>query len=395
MRCVGVLALLLASGLGCSKSGQLDPTKLVRPEGTAMPDGGNDITTPPPSACGDFCGESFLHQIQTPPNLYFLVDRSASMSDIPDGWSLTKYDMARKVLGQLLRVIGHRVRYGASIFPDIIVIDTPQGVVYDDCNGGLEIFAPTVGGLPACDGSFDPTLVSFLTAFGGYAPSGSTPTSAALAKLAPELEALDGDSYLVLLTDGAPNCNDSAKCDVSLCSLNVEGATFRGHACTSDFNCCDADNVGSDGPGYCIDADATKTEITKLKKRGVPTYVVGMPGVGPYAGVLNDLAVAGGTARDGDTAYYAANAESDLETALYAIGTGIAIRCSIDLDAPPDDPAQVNVYFDGELVPSDPDNGWSWDGDTRILVNGDACTRLEAGDVIDARVVFGCDTVVR
>jgi hypothetical protein len=73
----------------------------------------------------------------------------------------------------------------------------------------------------------------------------------------------------------------------------------------------------------------------------------------------------------------------------------VAIRCAIDLETPPDDPARVNVYFDGELLPADPENGWSWDGDTRIEVNGDACSDLRSGEVLDARAVFGCDTVVR
>jgi hypothetical protein len=87
--------------------------------------------------------------------------------------------------------------------------------------------------------------------------------------------------------------------------------------------------------------------------------------------------------------------EDDLQAAIYAIGTGVAIRCSIELDAAPDDPSQVNVYFDGELVPADPEDGWSWQDATTIQVNGAACDRLTSGDVIDARAVFGCDTVVR
>ncbi len=384
MRQIGVLSLLVACGLSCSGSGRPDPTTLVHPDVTTSSDIINSIE-PPPTTCDDFCGETFLHQLAAPPNLYFLVDRSGSMSDLLEGSPLSKYDTARRVLGKLLSVIGYRVRYGASIFPELS----------DTCGAGHEVFPPTVGSLPSCDGSRDPVLTDFLKSFGNYAPGGATPTAAAVAGVRSELEQLEGSTYLVLLTDGAPNCNFDATCGADQCTLNIEGASIGRQQCTAGFNCCDPSNTGALAPSECVDTDATVQEIARLAAHGVPTYVVGMPGAEAYADVLDRLAVAGGTARDGDTAYYAANDETQLEEALYAIGTGVAIRCTIELESPPDDPDRVNVYFDGQLVPADPDNGWSWDGDARIVVNGDACTSLESGDVVDARVVFGCDTVVR
>jgi hypothetical protein len=385
MRRAGVLGLLLASGVGCSSDGGPGPTNFVQANVVPTASGSIGIDPPPPAACGDFCGETFLHEVETFPNLYFLIDRSASMGDELPNAPYNKYKMARKVLGELLNVIGHRVRYGASIFP----LET------DGCGPGQEVFPPTVGGLPSCDGTFDPTLSAFLKNFGYFAPDGATPTSAAIHALRSELVGLTGDTYLVLITDGAPNCNLDASCAPAGCIPNIEGLSLGHNECTAAFNCCDPANAGPDAGGNCVDSDATTHEIKWLADQGIPTYVVGMPGAEPYAAVLDRLAKAGGTARDDDTAYYAVSDESELETALYAIGTGIAIRCTIDLDTPPDDPARVNVYFDGELVPADPDNGWSWDSDTRIRVNGEACSRLQSGDVIDARAVFGCDTVVR
>jgi hypothetical protein len=213
--------------------------------------------------------------------------------------------------------------------------------------------------------------------------------------LRPELEALEGSTYLVVITDGAPNCNVDAECDASACTLNIEGVTVGSHSCTDGVNCCDPDLFGENAPGNCVDSDETEHQVALLAKHGIPTYVVGMPGAEPYAGVLNRLAVAGGTARAGSTAYYAVTDGDELEQALYSIGTGLAIKCSIDLDEEPPDAAQVNVYFDGELVPADPDDGWSWNGTTRIEVNGAACDQLKSGSVIDASALFGCDTVVR
>jgi hypothetical protein len=388
-RFVGALSIVLAGVNACATGGHDDPRELVRPE---MPPGsedagGGEITPPDGSAtpCGQFCGQTFLHEVENPPNLYFLVDRSSSM-EAPIG-NLSKYRAARKVLGELLTVIGHRVAFGASIFP--LENDAT-------CSPGFEIFPPTLGGLPACDGSLDPALVSFLDAFGSYAPGGQTPTYAALSNLRPELEGLDGDTYLVLITDGAPNCSsDDATCDAEWCLPNIEGYAYGQISCSPDFNCCDPANTGPSAGENCVDADRTAAEISRLAARHIPTYVVGMPGAEPYVSVLNLFAEAGGTARKGAVEYYAVTDEDDLQAALYAIGTGVAVRCSIELDAPPDDPNEVNVYFDGELVPADPDDGWSWEDATTIQVNGAACDRLNSGDVIDARAVFGCDTVVR
>jgi len=345
------------------------------------------VDAPLAECAGDFCGDSFLQERRDPPNLYFLLDRSGSMGVTPAGSSRTKYEMARRVIGDLLKAIGHRVRYGAAIFPE-----STSG----ECGPGRKVIPLTLGAPPSCTGETDPKLPRLLGSFGSFPPGGTTPTSAALEDLVPELEGFDGKTYLVLVTDGAPNCNVEASCGPEQCTLNIEHATLGQTECTGNLNCCDPDLFGDDAGGNCVDLDASVRQVERLAERGIPTFVVGMPGAEPYAALLDALANAGGTARSGTgAAYYAVTDQDDLEEALYAIGTGIAISCSIDLDAPPDDPRHVNVYFDGELVPADPDDGWSWDGDSRIVVHGEACDTLKSGDVIDARVVFGCDTVVR
>ena len=379
--------MCLGLAMACSSGeDRPSPADLVGPAGNGHEEPDPGGIGPPPAGCdAAFCGDTFLHEVTDPPNLYFLVDRSGSMAAFPANSKLTKYDLARRVLGDLLRVIGHRVRYGAAIFP----------ARSDICGPGHEVAPPQVGGLPPCTGEPDPVLADFLDAFRFYAPDGATPTSAALADLRPELEALEGKTYLVVITDGAPNCNVDAACDASECTLNIEGATIGRHSCTDGVNCCDPALFGEDAAGNCVDSDETEHQIALLAKHGIRTFIVGMPGAEPYAALLDRLAVAGGTARPGATAYYPVGDGDELEQALYSIGTGLAIKCSIDLDEEPPDPARVNVYFDGELVPADPDDGWSWNGTTRIEVNGEACDTLKSGSVIDARVLFGCDTVVR
>jgi hypothetical protein len=378
------LPLLLVA---CAGESDRDPP--VHTNGPPAPDGGGGRPVDAGgAACGEFCGETFLREVTEPKNVYFVLDRSGSMeAEMPDS-SLTRLQTARAVLASILRIIGHRVRYGAAAFPTTA---NPE-----DCSPGGQVFPPTLGGLPPCEGGDDRVLQQFLARLGTLAPRGATPTAATLRALGPTLRELEGETYVVLVTDGAPNCNLDATCEASECTLNIEGATVGGRGCDASFNCCDAALTGEGMGGYCVDSDDTEAAVSALADDGIATYVVGMPGAEAYASLLSRLAKAGGTARDdADVSYYAAADTDALYEALYAIGTSIALACSITLDEPPSDPAMVNVYFDGEIVPADPDDGWSWDGTTTIRVNGDACVRLESGAVLDARAVFGCDTVVR
>lgn len=338
---------------------------------------------------GDFCGQTFLREVDDPPNLYFVVDRSGSMAAPFEGSALSKYYTARASISSLLRRIGHRVRFGAAVYP--------SKLAPDQCTAGEQIFETARGDPAECvtDGGVGPRLDSLSDRLASYAPDGSTPTAATLEALRPTLAELEGTTYVILMTDGAPNCNFEARCPIFECTLNIEGSSISGIDCDDSYNCCDPMNTGPNAPGYCVDADATENAIAALAEDGISTYVVGMPGAEPYAALLDRLAAAGGTARGGETDYYAVADADELTEALSEIGTGIAISCSIDLELPPEDPSRVNVYFDGELIPSDETDGWTWDGDLRIEVRGDACERLRSGDVLEARAVFGCDTVVR
>lgn len=385
MRWVALPCLLAA----CTGSAERDPSGYVHTDRPKQDGGaGSGVMVDAGSGCAEFCGETFLPEVLPPKNVYFVLDRSGSMgAPMPDS-ALTRYQTARAVLASLLRIIGHRVRYGAAAFPTTA---NP-----DDCSAGGQVFPPTMGGLPPCEGGDDPVLEAFLMRLNSLAPLGATPTAATLRAIRPELGALDGTTYVVLVTDGAPNCNLDTACEADACTLNIEGANVNGRDCDAAFNCCDPALTGEGMSGYCVDADDTEAAVKALADDGIATYVVGMPGAEAYSTLLGRLAVAGGTARDGaPVPYYATGDSEALYAALHAIGTGIALRCSISLEEPPSNPDLVNVYFDGEVVASDPDEGWSWDGEATIRVNGEACDRLESGSVLDARAVFGCDTVVR
>jgi hypothetical protein len=84
-----------------------------------------------------------------------------------------------------------------------------------------------------------------------------------------------------------------------------------------------------------------------------------------------------------------------MQQALTAIAPTDAISCDIPLDYDPPDRDFVNVYFDDKLVEYDPESGWEWSGDGHVVIRGDACAQLSAGDVLEVQVLAGCKTVVK
>ena len=77
--------------------------------------------------------------------------------------------------------------------------------------------------------------------------------------------------------------------------------------------------------GYESCSGAPLTEVKSLAAAGIKTFVVGF-GSGVNTTVLNNMAIAGGTAQAGTTKYYQANNTSQLVTALKTIG-GLASCC--------------------------------------------------------------------
>src|SRR5262249_39088811 len=129
---------------------------------------------------------------------------------------------------------------------------------------------------------------------------GGTPTAATLRALAPRLTALSGRTFVILATDGGPNCNPDSACGADRCMINIE---HQSDSCTpgGTLNCCASDLFG---PRNCLDDDATSAAIADLARAGIPTFVIGVPGSVPYAAALERMAVAGGTALAESPRYY-------------------------------------------------------------------------------------------
>lgn len=398
---LAILALGVALGPSCNsdtrppgyRTGTTTEPK-DKDAGNLIPIDSHDASTPPPPDAAGYCGNQILPLVTTRKNLYLVLDRSGSMQDpIRDptsGVAIKKYDAAIKAIRDVLFALGHRLNYGAAVLPRFGVIDT--------CDPGAEVYPMTPGdsvtaALSGKDGEHLTNLVKVLAA---YKPEGPTPTSATLGLLVEPLIALGSDTSVILATDGAPNCNDSATCDIAHCIPNIEGWWLTEDIkCGSTINCCDSILTGG---GNCVDTDATAAPIEQLRANGIKTYVVGLPGSEVYADVLSRLALAGGTARAQtvatDPVYYPVADAAELTASLKGITASLAISCTIALDDAPPDWTQVNVYFDGTLVKMNVDNGWTQVDANTIEITGSYCDVLKSGDVFQVQVVAGCPTQV-
>lgn len=378
--CRGLLAGLSALGgaatcsAGCGSSARPPQDgEIVFDAGTADASQQFQATAPTALSCnlgpdGGVCACADQPLLGVPPNLYFVLDLSASMSE-NNKWRTVVSAIADLVVG-----LGPRAKIAATVFPD------PR---FDACTSGLEVFPPTQGDSPA--GHAGPVEGEFLTQLGVLTPAGGTPTAATLQALAPRLAALTGKTYVILATDGGPNCNDEITCGASTCEANVEGTCPP-----SAGNCCASGSLS--GPSGCIDETGAVDAVADLAAKGFKVFVVGVPGSELYEDVLSQLAIVGNTAQTAAPYYYKVDDLGALEGVFASIAS-LEITCDFDLTDPPESMGFTNVYLDGQLVPEDAD-GWTWASSSRVELVGAACARLKSGQVKQVQIVSGCPTVV-
>jgi hypothetical protein len=326
-----------------------------------------------------FCGYTSITARQDPAKIYFVLDRSGSMSD-GGGKHGNKYETVRLAVIDLSTQIGFRSRLGAAVFP---------AITGDACAAGAEVM-PLQDGDPksyADKGQQGPVTKKLAQAI-NVSPKGGTPTGSTLTALVPKLSKLGKNTYVILATDGGPNCNTGAACGSNECIPNIEADP----GCTKDNNCCDPKVDPSYSTGDCLDSNATLSAVTALDQAGVKTLVVGIPGSAAYGTLLDLLAVAGGAPRDGTPRYYRVDDIDDLEGLLLTVGSQVTVSCDISLDSAPNDPSAINLYFDTTLVVSDMTDGWSYSNSTTITLHGKACDTLLSGGVGQVQVFEGCPT---
>ncbi|MCU0700463.1 MAG: adventurous gliding motility lipoprotein CglB [Myxococcaceae bacterium] len=321
------------------------------------------------------------------PDVVLVVDRSGSMSQplmpmdpacrmcmggtCPPG-CLTRGRQLQQSVAGFTATVSDVARLGLVLFPSNA-----------SCGGPSATAVPLPLGDDPSDLQMNADAVAVqvrMTTFGG-----GTPTSLAL-RFAADLPALSADParehFLVLVTDGPPNCNpmNANTCMTpSACRCTIAGGACSGANCV----------VG------CLDRQATLDAVALARGREIQTLVVG---VGPDVvaadslDVFNGLAQAGGyplsCPAGGLNECGAGNAclgdrtcerkfAADLPTGLARVGTILrrSAACRYALQVAVADASALEVKVNGLVVPPGPD-GWQLENASTVRLGGSVCTLL-------------------
>jgi hypothetical protein len=240
-------------------------------------------------------------------------------------------------------------------------------------------------------------IIQGIPNFGTGQPVGGTPTSGSLSFVGnlPGLQS-DRKDFVILLTDGLPNCNkdnpnQGSTTDNSLCRCTL----------LPDAQC-----SGSYVRRGCLDKDASVTAVRALKEKDITTIVIGFGaetagGVGQE--VLGAMAEAGGffpkcdaqnpcgadnscnavTGKCERPILYQAGNQAELAKALEAISKEVIVGnpCLVELEPAqiPSDPKLIVVYVDGQRLAPGADT-WNEDvtANAGVLFTGRTCDRILA-----------------
>lgn len=286
-------------------------------------------------------------------NVLILLDRSGSMYMGGVGTpSVDRWNPAVMAINAATTALQDRVDFGLMLFPSDA-----------SCGAGTVTVPVASMNASAIAGALsgDPMMMV----------RGGTPIAATLRAARAELASLEGDSYVLLVTDGAPNC-----------ASGQNGFTCR---CTGGSCLINALN--------CLDDTNAVAAVQELAAAGIGTYVIGYD-TGEWVEVLDRMASAGGT---GNTAHFPVGDQASLETALRDIA-GSVVSCTYELAMPPGDIRYVRVTVDGTDVPhesaSGDGSGWVLEGDRTVTLVGSACDSLKDGAPHDIGIVVECEPVL-
>lgn len=287
------------------------------------------------------CSSVEIPAASVPPNLLIVLDRSCSMQEAIG--NSTKWAIAVGAIEKLTTDYAAKIRFGLTLFPDLVKPDCLQD----------KIPIPTA---PGNEAAIQKLLTASLSSADAYYPKGpcvtNIDTAMQQAQTDPALTDASRADYVVLLTDG----------EQEVCKM-----------------------AGGD--------PTTIQAIDDLAKQGVHTFVIGF-GQGVGVTSLDNFANAGlEPNKNGPNAFYDAADQATLDAVFAQIATKTA-SCVFQLKSPPADPTQIYAFFDGQSVPHDPkhQDGWDFDAGTdQVTFYGMACDELKQGKVKKVQVVYGCD----
>lgn len=343
---------------------------------------------------GKACASTDQNARLTQANLLFVVDRSGSMNcNAPEYTSEacvnpekqepgepSKWEETRAALsGALESLVGaENVHVGLTVFPKP-----------DDVEQCLVSSSPDVSILKLTQAHKN-SIDDFLE---GVAPQGETPIAGAsltsYSYLAEQLVngELEGNTFVVLFTDGAETCD-----------------------------------VDDEGEPTAVFTNFLDTKVEDATKFNIRTFVIGAPGSEGARSSLSEIAFQGLTALSDDCSHGANNVATgdchfdmtestdfvgDLSDALsqitndkalscvYNVPTGTAVDLKkVNVSYTPEGGESEDLLRDDSAACDDGANGWQYtDNFDKIVLCGDVCERVQeqAGVV---RIVLGCPTKV-
>ncbi len=332
------------------------------------------------------CQHKELNFVPKTPTVFVLVDRSGSMFEAPNPpWEPLKTGAL-----QVIQELQADVAFGWGAF-------TGQ-------NGGtcpdFQSVAPAVNNYAAINAVYMP--------MGAVSYKAETPVGLALGKAEAALDAspVDGDKYILFVTDGEPDfCDDGdPNCPLDDVVYHLQGLSAKGIQ-TIIFGLQNGNvpketlqafaNAGAGQPVGFPFANATSAQdvyyscqgVTGWKAEATAAGKTGMDILGTYA------TGAGGTAK-----YYSPDPtdQDALTTQLRTVLSGVK-SCTFDLSDFTIDLTQLSqasVAVDGTTVPLDMTNGWTMPTSSQLQLVGSACDNWKNPAVTKIDFNFPCDIVV-
>lgn len=335
------LALTIPAVVSCgAKTGLLVPDASHEPDADVEVDVDVEV-----DADSDTCRPRRVDIDRRVAEVMFTVDRSASMSwnlegDVAAPSETSRWEMLEDALYDTLYDVEHLIEVGAKFFPLRIDPGDPIGPeAACEIEPGIEL-EPAPYNTDELIDIFQRTL-----------PEGGTPTAPALAEASDfmvENERPGVSQFIVLATDGGPNCNHG----LSLPCV-----------CTGDPVFCD-ESLG--GVYNCLDDDRTLDVITRtFEDHGIPVFVIGIddPTRWDLADFLDEMAIAGGRPRSepSERRFYSVRREGELRDALDSITSNIA-RCLFVVDPDFAVNPRLEILLNGDVLVHDTSrfDGWDW-----------------------------------
>lgn len=210
------------------------------------------------------------------PNILLDFDISGSMSTNVSGTSTSRYVVGRDAVISLINANTANFRYGLILF----------GTAANSNCGVASCFYPQTYSGGTCESVLcgNGTTADITAVLNAQGPTGNTPTASSIntAMTRSDMQDTSRNRYIILITDGDPNCTGNTISDV-------------------------------------------ETALTSARNAGVKTYILGF--IGATAANLNRMAIAGGTNRypagncdaNANKCYYDASNATELNAALGAI----------------------------------------------------------------------------